>query len=603
MDTRPTIHANTETDFVQTQMLALVAGQSHTVFLGVMGASVVLMSIGYQPSTLWWWLSWIALVALGQVVRMRVQTRVPSEKEPAAIAQSVRRGVAVAALCGSVQTLCLVSFPSATDTARVLFTLILLGLATGAVSNSAGHFKTYLAYSLPLIVPLSLLWMVCSGQNYSATTGLAVGTLILVCITAILVGYARTAWRLFDESCRIRFRESDLNARLVKALGEAEQANRAKTRFLAAASHDLRQPLHAISLISAALGLRPLDPESKEIVTLLNQVTASLSSQLDSLLDISKLDADVVTVQPQTISVPQLLEQLYAEFAPLAYGKNLTPVLDLRTTACIETDPLLLLRVLNNLSQNALKFTQQGSVTFHAHNVANTVVIAVSDTGCGIAEHHQEEIFQEFYQVSNNARDPAQGLGLGLSIVRRITKLLHISLTLQSSPDQGTTIRLHLPIAQPANIRPATPAPAESEEGSKQFALNVLVIDDEISVRRASQLLLTALGCRCELAHDILSAQECVRIFHPDLIIADLRLRGPETGIDAIATLRTQLGPVPALLISGDTAPERLTLARDAGIRMCHKPLTLEKLSSELRLLEHPRHTTRGQVDEHIHPT
>lgn len=588
MEDRPTIHANTEADFVQTQMLALVAGQSRTVFMGVMGASAVLMSIGFQPSTLWWWLAWIALVALGQGVRMHVQTLVPSEKDPIAIGQSVRRGVAVAALCGSVQSLCLASFSSVSDTARVLFTLILLGLATGAVSNSAGHFKTYLAYCLPLILPLSVLWMVCDGQNYSATTGLAVGALILVCVTAILMGYARTAWRLFDESCRIRFRENDLNARLVRALDDAEQANRAKTRFLAAASHDLRQPLHAISLISAALDLRPLDPESKEIVTLLNQVTASLSSQLDSLLDISKLDADVVNVQSQTISVPQLLQQLYAEFAPLAYAKNLTPVLDLHTSACVETDPVLLLRVLNNLSQNALKFTQQGSVTFHAHTVAHTVVIAVSDTGCGIAEQNQEEVFQEFYQVSNHARDPAQGLGLGLSIVRRITRLLKISLTLQSSPGQGTTIRLHLPIAPQADKPPAIPAPAAPDESPERFDLNVLVIDDEPSVRRASQLLLAALGCRCEVAHDIPTAQQHTRAFHPDLIIADLRLRGSETGIDAIAALRATLGPVPALLISGDTAPERLILARDAGIRMCHKPLTMEKLSAELRLLAPP---------------
>ena len=599
MDTRPVIRANTEADFVQTQMLALVAGQSHTVFMGVMGASVVLMSIGSQPSTFWWWLAWIGLVALGQMIRMRAQTRIPAETDPVAIGQSVRHGVAVAALCGSVQSLCLVSFPNASDTVRVLFTLILLGLATGAVSNSAGHVKTYLAYCLPLILPLSLLWMVSTGQNYNAITGLAVGTLILVCITAMLLGYARTAWRLFDESCRIRFRESDLNARLVRALADAEQANRAKTRFLAAASHDLRQPLHAISLISAALGLRPLDPESKEIVTLLNQVAASLSSQLDSLLDISKLDADAVNVQSQTVSVPQLLQQLYAEFAPLAYAKNLTPVLDLHTTACIETDPVLLLRVLNNLSQNALKFTQQGSVTFHAHSVANTVVISVSDTGCGIAEHNQEEVFQEFFQVSNHARDPAQGLGLGLSIVRRIAKLLKISLTLQSSLGQGTTVRLHLPVAQTENLPPPSTIAAESTEGAERFDLNILVIDDEISVRRASQLLLTALGCHCEVAHDIPAAQQHIRTFHPDLIIADLRLRGTETGIDAITALRAQLGPVPALLISGDTAPERLTLARNAGIRLCHKPLTMEKLSAELRLIAPLRQTNPRQIDEH----
>ena len=583
MTTAPQTAWDAETNFVHTQLLALVASQSRTVLFGVMAASMVLMAIAVEWSALGWWVAWVALVLAGQAVRIKVQKPAHVSADTAAVRDSVRWGTYVAALCGGIQALCLLGFPSASDTNRALITLIILGLVTGAISNSAGHPKTYLAYCVPLIVPLSLLWGVCTGQQYSAMTGVSVGALILFCSSAILAGYAKTAWQLFEDSCRIRFRESDLNARLVHALAVAEQASRAKTRFLAAASHDLRQPLHAIGLISAALKLRQLDARSDEMVTLLNQVSTSLSAQLDSLLDISKLDAGVVEVTAQTLSVPQLMGQFFAEFSPLAYAKGLTPVLDLQTQASMHTDPVLLLRLLGNLSQNALKFTTQGSITLRAFEVNGELVLAVADTGCGISGDHHEEIFQEFYQVSNNERDPVNGLGLGLSIVRRLATLLGIRLVLRSALDQGTTVLLHLPLHHTMAAPNREAEPASAQYTAVRFDLTVLVIDDEMSVRKATALLLTELGCTCLLADSLETARQSIATVRPDLIMADLRLRNHENGIDAIAALRAELGDVAALLISGDTAPERLQLASQVGLRLCHKPLSVALLTHELR--------------------
>jgi signal transduction histidine kinase/CheY-like chemotaxis protein len=568
-------------------MLDLVASQSRGVFFAVLGATALLLVICYVPRYRAWQLAWACIVLCAQMLRVRIQTRMPQATSTEAIQTRVRQGIFVAALAGGTLGLILLSFAALDDSARSVLTLVVLGLVTGAVSNSAGHTATYWAFSLPLILSLSLCWLLVPGNEHTRVVGLGLGVAILVGFSSVLAMYARAAWRIFDESCRIRFRESALNQRLTQALLAEEKASKAKTRFLAAASHDLRQPLHTISFVGAALSLRDLDPESVRMVTLLNKVSTSLSAQLDSLLDVSKLDAGVVAVDLQPVSLLDLLQRFHAEFSVMANAKGLQAPLQLdpRKDATVLTDPALLQRVIMNLGQNALKFTEQGQIALRLQVGPDRVEVAIADTGCGIAKELQEEVFQEFFQIANHERDANNGLGLGLSIVQRLCHLLGIQLTLESAPGMGTTVRLTMARLHATSPGQAEPSAAPAAQGREQFGLGVLVIDDEASVRQACAYVLRELGCSVRDAEDLPSARAQCTSQPPDLLIVDLRLRGPLNGIELVQALRQEFGALPALLVTGDTAPDRLRLAQGAGLRLCHKPLTLAKLTEELHAL------------------
>ena len=222
-------------------------------------------------------------------------------------------------------------------------------------------------------------------------------------------------------------------------------------------------------------------------------------------------------------------------------------------------------------------------------------MIEIKDSGCGIAVEHQEEIFHEFFQVGNHERDVSQGLGLGLSIVRRVADLLNIKVALTSTEGQGTLVRLHIPIVQPSSHQISDSKKNESiDESNKNqiihnhFGLKILVIDDEVRVLEASRLLLEQLGCTCWIAENIEEARghlHAMKPARPDLMMVDFRLKGTNNGIDVIHLLSQELGdpPIKAIIISGDTEPERLLMAKEAGINICHKPLTLDKLNDELK--------------------
>jgi CheY-like chemotaxis protein len=269
-------------------------------------------------------------------------------------------------------------------------------------------------------------------------------------------------------------------------------------------------------------------------------------------------------------------------------SRGLRALLDAAPNVRCRTDPALVLRVLRNLTENAVKFTSQGSIALRLHVENGVALIEVEDTGHGIPASEQEMVFEEFYQVGNPERDRTKGLGLGLSIVRRFCKLLDIGVQLRSQVGHGTTVTLALPLG----VQDApTPAPAAGEPPRvHSFAgRTVLVVDDERSVRIGMRVLLEELGCRCLEAASGDEALRQARTRRPDVILADLRLRSGETGIEVIAQLAAAIGPTPALLISGDTAPDRLQEAKRAGIKLLHKPVGLPALQAELaRMLEMP---------------
>ncbi|MGP1678463.1 MAG: ATP-binding response regulator [Burkholderiales bacterium] len=475
-------------------------------------------------------------------------------------------------------------FPALHPEGRALLTMILVCWIAGGVSTMAAYPRVFYAFAAPALLPLVALWAM-AGDAQS----IAVALLILL-FGLIQVFFVRDNARLVRESFAIRYE----NERLLEALererqeasfarDRAEEANRAKSGFLAAASHDLRQPLHALSLFSATLTLRAVDSTAGEIASHINAALASLSTLVDSLLDISKLDAGAVQPALRRVNVKELIERIEADYRPLARDKGLmfrvAPA-----EAHVETDPVLLERMVRNLVDNAFKYTVAGSISLEAELDERSVRIAVRDTGPGIAESERERIFKEFYQVGNPERDRGKGLGLGLAIVRRLARLLGLEVQLDSQPGSGSTFAVTLPRMPEERTRPRPPKAPAVENSEALVGAKVLVIDDELSVRVGMRTLLESWGCRVAVCSCLAEALQLLGDYalEVDLIVADFRLPRRESGIETVQRLRARLGDVPALMVSGDTAPERLREAQASGLPLLHKPVSADKLKQTM---------------------
>lgn len=372
---------------------------------------------------------------------------------------------------------------------------------------------------------------------------------------------------------------------------EAETATRAKSRFLAAASHDLRQPIHALGMFVARLAQLPHDRETRHLIGNLEASVRAMQDLLDALLDISRLDADAVRVQLQPVPLAPLFDQLRGALQPVASEKGLR--LRLRGSEIwVQSDPTLLHRVLLNLVSNALRYTGNGGVLVGCRRSrgGSHLLIEVWDTGVGIAPEHQQDIFREFYQIGNPERDRSKGLGLGLNIVDRTARLLGHPLQLCSVPGRGTRFRIELPLAQPGDLQSllvaADPLPVDDVRG-----LRILVIEDDRQSAQALRGLLDSWGCVVAVVEGLQGALTVVEGgFVPDLVLSDFRLRAGESGMQTLEHLRTTLvRSLPACLMSGDTDPELIQSCRDAGLPLLHKPVRPAKLRTLIRRLARPQ--------------
>jgi signal transduction histidine kinase/CheY-like chemotaxis protein len=556
-------------------MLHLRVGTSNRVLLGVSGAGAVVVALAWSVER-WPWLAlWYGVMLASQAARIWSEVHACQVDSGRLLAQRIQLASWSALASGTVQASSLLFFPWEDGFEQSLHTLILLVMGTGAVVYTAGHPRTYFPYMAPIVIGLVLAWWF-GSQAATERPGLALGFGALILVYGFnLVGYARDTWAMFLNAAAMRHHEVQQSQRLAVAVQEAEAASRAKTRFLAAASHDLRQPIHTIALLTGVLKLRHRQGASTEVVAMLDSVVQSLSHQLDDLLDISKLDAGVVQVSRQPLSLQRFLGRRLDEVRNDAQAKGLVMRLEIAHDLTVLTDPNLLERVVRNLLNNAVKFTERGSVQLSLREHQGQAVIEVADTGCGIAPEHQREVFQEFVQLNNPERDRTKGMGLGLSIVQRLCRLLDIALDLRSAPGQGALFELTLPLhAQEAALHP----PVLGALATPQLYLTVLVVDDEVQIRNATALLLEELGCRCLQAENLAGALRLAHAHRPDVLIADFRLRGQETGIEVVRALREHQPDLRAAIISGDIGPAQLQAIELAGLQLLHKPVRLETL-------------------------
>lgn len=390
-----------------------------------------------------------------------------------------------------------------------------------------------------------------------------------------------------DMANALQMQRTHMEARIQAATADlaakkdmAERANTAKSRFFAAASHDLRQPLHALSLFVATLKARNRQAETQPLIDNIEASTAAMELLFNALLDISRLDAGAIEPHPVHFSLDRLFSDLDKQFSALAADKQLR--LRFRgSVPALYSDPLLLERILVNLVANAIRYTDDGGVLVTCRQRGRTVRLAVYDTGRGIPEDQQDSVFQEFVQLHNAARDRSKGLGLGLAIVSRLGRLLGHRVVLRSRPGHGSVFSIDVPLGDPSLIQ--APAAAVVPGKMPTDAL-VLLVDDESAILRGMAELFDNWNIDLVTAHSVAEAEQWLDSLEriPDVIVTDYRLPDDD-GLAVIARLRKRFGrDIPAILVTGDTAPETLQRITQAGLPLLHKPLRPAKLRALL---------------------
>jgi signal transduction histidine kinase len=405
-----------------------------------------------------------------------------------------------------------------------------------------------------------------------------------------LIVSARDGAALVARALRVGFENQDLARQLQlreaearSARQRAEAANLAKSRFLAAASHDLRQPLHALALLLDHAVHTAQEPALSLTLRQAARSVDSLHGLFTGLLDLSRLDAGSLTPEIRPVALGKLLERIDNDYRTLALGKGLQ-FQCVTSAAWTRTDPVMLDRILRNLLDNAVKYTAAGSISVQLAEYPQTLSISVRDTGVGISEADRERIFEEYFQASNPARDRARGLGLGLAIVKRLCDLLGQRIEVDSAPGRGSAFTITLERAEP----PAATGDEDATQPPRSLAALsgkvVVVIEDDAEVIDAMRTLLTGWRCHCIAAGDAegVIAQLDAEGLKPDAIIADWRLGGAHNGMQVIERLQQRYGASHATLVTGEHDPADFGLPAKGAIGVLRKPLRGRELSNWL---------------------
>lgn len=459
---------------------------------------------------------------------------------------------------------------------QLILFLVLVLKGIGSVSSVTSYLPAFYAYFPASMLPLCTMFLINGGM---VSVLLGVTGLIF---TLVLLVFANNLNRIIVDSLKLRYENQQLLEQTLQQKHQADQSNHAKSRFLAAASHDLRQPIHALNLFNSALEETVKDTKSKKIVLQTRNTIDSLQNLLDALLDISKLDAGAVQANKEHFDTQVLVSKLRNDLSGQALKKRLQMEWPSENHV-LYTDPSLLEQVLRNLIANAIANTTEGHIAVHARLMGQHIRIEVTDTGAGIAPELHKDIFSEFYQIGNKQRDRRQGLGLGLAIVERVIKLLGSQVMLESTPGVGSCFYFDLPCADPEQVssnKTKTDTSAARQHYDTSGAV-IGVIEDDVEVALALQVLLDNWGCTMILAteaSDIINQLEQEGL-HLDAIISDYQLSDHQNGIDAIKVIRTHIGKtIPAIVVTGNIADDCAAHARESNIPLLHKPVPPSRL-------------------------
>ena len=448
-------------------------------------------------------------------------------------------------------------------------------LVAGGLGMQSPCLPVFYAF-LCTTIPANVLGFYLTNSNTSGAI-IAGGIVYFIAMQQ----FAKNSEGIIKNSIELRFKNEKLISQLEGAISAKDEANQAKASFLAAASHDLRQPLHAIGLFTDSLNATQLDEAQKTIVSHINSASAATRDILNTLLDYSKLNAGVITPFIRPFKLQPMLTELENELAPNADQKNIV-YRSRDTQLTVKTDYILLALILRNLISNAINHTSSGGVLLGCRQYQNSLSIEVWDTGVGIAPTELKNIFKEFHQLANPERDREKGFGLGLAIVDGLIKTLGLTIQVESVQNKGCVFKVIVPLAELDEVEYIAPSIdiTYTFENSK-----FLIIDDDESIRQGMASLLNSWSAEVYSAE---SSAEAIKLItenslKPDLIITDYRLRDGLTGRQALDDIRALLStPVPAIIITGDTDPVRFKDASEASALLLHKPLSAEQLGKAI---------------------
>jgi signal transduction histidine kinase/CheY-like chemotaxis protein len=472
----------------------------------------------------------------------------------------------------------IIMFPPLHVEYQLFILLALMGMVGGSTFSLSIYLPAYFAFA-----PLALLPITVNLFIFGDSIHITLGSLTLIYLAALTFFNIKIN-KNFKQSLLLRFENIELIKELEIQKREADKANIAKSKFLAAASHDLRQPLYSLGLFTTVLDETAKDPKISDLVEQINLSVKALQEMFDILLDISQLDAGLVSTEKSNVDSQSLLSKLSREFNPLAEKRGLRIIWP-EVAYGVETEENLLGQILRNYISNAIRYTDSGTIVVSCERLENTVKITVTDTGPVIPTEKHQLIFEEFYQLGNPERDRTKGLGLGISIVKRAANLLGHKIGVSSTVGRGSSFFVQLPYA--SEVGQAQINTLESNT-PKTFdrAILVVVIDDDASIRIGLGKLLTLWGYQTAVYKD---GEEAIRKLaekqlSPDVLISDYRLAGGRTGIDVIKKIKSIYGQtIPALLITGDTEIKRLQEMNNVDAVILFKPIAPIQLRTFLR--------------------
>lgn len=567
---------------IHAEQIDMLHRQSPISMIGNMTGALVLAGVFIGERPLWLIAGWVACMTALQASRLVLYARY---RKRGFVQSNIRRATVMwvtgAGVTGVVWgATALLFFISGQHVYQAVLTVLVFGITASAIPLIGSYIPSFYMFVFPALLPFI-------ARN--VFEGTAPHLVLSMIEAAVMVGFASFAHnynRMLIESLRNRLEKQALadrlaaqNVDLEQARVAAEQADRSKTQFFAAASHDLRQPLHAMGLFAAALTQKVRDPEVTGVVSSINASVQALEALFNELLDISKIDSGAIKPNLAHFALEEVFARLQTEFAAEAAAKGLRLSVS-GGQHIVSSDPVLLERIIRNLVSNAIRYTPAGEVAVTAAPADGVVRIEVRDTGIGIREEDQQRIFEEFFQLANPGRTSSKGLGLGLSIVQRLCGLLGYAVRLTSEYGKGSVFGFDVPPgAARVERRDAADAvvPVQADLGGKL----IVVIDDEPAIVEGMKVLLSGWGADVlgsATGNDVVAAvHEAGRM--PDLLIVDHQLGAGENGIEVAQRIRQALDPeIPAMLVTGSITPDLAERARAMGLEFLLKPVMADDL-------------------------
>ncbi|MFV1874074.1 MAG: ATP-binding protein [Oleiphilus sp.] len=466
----------------------------------------------------------------------------------------------------------------ANETVAMSYISFIVAAAIGSSVNAGLRPAAITSYLIPIFI--------FAGFNFWNSDYFA-GFLLTALMGSLLASaFSYKGLNILKKSIDLRFENEELIKELTEQKELERQANLDKSRFISAASHDLRQPLQSTNFMFAALKSKLNTAEQKTFFDKTQNSLDSLNLMIDSLLDISRFDSGTLSIATKKFNVKESLSQEISQHMPEATTKDISIYCKCDESLSICFDPILLRRIISNLIDNAIKHSESQIITIAATATPELLQLTVRDDGIGIPEQHQSEIFKEFYQINNPERDRRKGTGLGLSIISRLIEHLNGEISLESAEGKGTTFKISIPLEK-AVADESTSLEIKKSEQNNIVNSRIVVIDDDKDVLESLEMLLEDWGVRTICVSN--EAEAMTRIEHlssPDIdvIIADYRLRNNRTGLEAITAIKAFLGQptVPTLVITGDTEPEVINTIKASGSSLLSKPISAEALQNKL---------------------